>query len=129
MKRVLQSTNDKREDKMKVLKKPIYIIMGILISMSSNRVYAEANQIQEVNDADFSSLAAQATNENKKLMILYYRDNCKACNGINQMQLTNTDSSKKLYTEYAIYKTNVSAGFDVVCPNGELYSDSDFMSC
>ena len=113
---------------MKTLTYLFCAMVGVLLSLSSTISYANDRSILKVDSADFSDLAEKAADEKKQLMIIYYKDQCKACDDLDKMQLTESDSSNKLYSGYSIYKTNVSSGFDIVCPSGDVYSDSEFMS-
>jgi len=55
-------------------------------------------------------------------MVLYYAKKCDVCD-----ELVNNADFKNLQEEYQIYRMNVTAGFDIVCPDGETLSERDFL--
>ena len=108
--------------------KSIKLLCTTICVMASSLAYADESLIQEVNNADLGYLAEKATDNKKQLMMIYYKGQCKACDEVDKIHLSENTSNNKLHKEYSIYKTNISAGFDVVCPNGDMYSDQEFMS-
>lgn len=93
--------------------------MGLILGITMNTSYAGNGVISEVDIADLAALAEDAAGKNKQLMIVYYQDECAVCNDINLA--TDLDNN------YMLYKTNISAGFNVVCPNGEEFANNEFM--
>lgn len=93
----------------------------ILFMSFAVQVNAESNIIKEISSADLGELARENSSDNKQTMVIYYKDNCAWCD-----QLASTQSSV-IGDGFRIYKTNTSAGFDVICPNGEYLSDNEFL--
>ncbi|WP_126456204.1 hypothetical protein [Sulfuriflexus mobilis] len=104
---------------MKMPNKLHYAAMVLILGFSVNASYAGNSVIPEVDIADLAVLAGDAAEKNKQLMIVYYQDECAVCNDINLG--TDLDDS------YMLYKTDVSAGFNVICPNGEEFANNEFM--
>ena len=103
----------------------IVAIFGLCLAFSAHTVEPT---ITEVESADLNQLAEEAAAENKQLMIIYYRDHCKACEQLVSAQGDDDTMLNKTSQNYKIYKTNAANGFDVVCPNGEQLSNNEFMS-
>lgn len=114
---------------MKVSTRLVCSTLGSLMlgSVSFSSLASEAF-VQEISHADMAGLAQDASKDNKHVMILYYENNCAACDDLNQLHNTGSVTAKRLQQDFALYKTNVNGGFNVTCPNGEYLNDRHYMS-
>lgn len=109
---------------MKTLVKSIFTFSGILLTLSATILTAGNISIKKIDNADLDSLAKSAAASNKNVMIIYYKGTCKACSQLSK----NINKSKTLLSQkFVVYKTDVSSGFNVVCPNNDVYTDNEYM--
>jgi len=113
---------------MKTVISSILSVFTLFMALSLSLVEAEEVTIAEVSHADFEVLAQNAAKENKQLMIVYYRNQCKACEQLVKQQGNEKLSADEINQHYKIYKTNTATEFDVVCPNGEIYAEEEFLT-
>ena len=112
---------------MKTLVKLLFVVAGVLYGMG-NMVLADKGNIPEIDSFDLGSLAQDAAKEKKQLMVVYYKDTCAPCEQLSQQGSHVDVSVSQTAPDFVMYKTNVSSGFNVVCPNGEQFADKEFMA-
>ena len=101
------------------------VILGISFN---NTCFAENNSVREINSIEMDVLAHQAAKGNKQLMIVYYKNKCKVCDYLTNDENLDSESVSGLKQNFAVYKSDVSAGFNVTCPNGEEFNENEFMA-
>lgn len=113
---------------MKNLLKMMVLMSGLLPVLGINFAMAANNNIPELDNLDLGELAQQAASDNKQLMVVYYNGTCLPCEQLGQAMNTLDKDGVQLTSDFVLYKTNVSAGFQVVCPNGEQFAEAEFMA-
>ena len=108
---------------------PKTFFYSVIIGLSFNSMsYAESNTIREINNIEMDVLAHQAAKENKQLMIVYYKDKCTVCDELTNNGSIGNESVSGLNQKFAMHKSDVSAGFNVTCPNDEEFNENEFMA-
>ena len=90
--------------------------------------YAGDELVRELGSVDLGVLAQEAAADQKQLMLVYYDNDCKACDELNQLYNAAGAKGSQLERDFVIHKTNVSTGFNITCPNGQEFADNEFMA-
>jgi len=113
---------------MKTFMKYMVVMVVSLSGLTGNNVLAEKMNIPEIDSLDLGALAQDAAKEKKQLMVVYYKGKCEPCDQLSLNGTAGDQNGSQIAPDFVMYKTNVSAGFNVVCPNGEQFANEEFMS-